>query len=221
MEPVKKKRGRKPKNKIIINENPKFEQDKIENLISTLNIKKEKEKEIELNDLSYTAFENNDFSTVNAIENEEKICWNCCHCINKNISLPINYINGIFHLNGNFCSYGCAGRYIFDNYHGKDLFDKYSLLNLYHNINNNTCEKIKISPEKIKLKKFGGDMEYEDYIKKSDIYNIQNSYIPPSIYISHQFSNKDNKGENNFKMYRKKDIKVNTIFKDIENQEKI
>ena len=40
MEP-KKKRGRKPKNKMIINNNPKFDQDnKIDNLIALLQINK-------------------------------------------------------------------------------------------------------------------------------------------------------------------------------------
>jgi len=51
---TKKKRGRKPKNKIIVNENPKFEQEKIDNLISSLVVKKDMitSSEIKPNDLS-------------------------------------------------------------------------------------------------------------------------------------------------------------------------
>lgn len=213
---TKKKRGRKPKNKIIVNENPKFEQEKIDNLISSLVVKKDMitSSEIKPNDLS------SDINLeINECNNIKSICWNCSHDINVNVSYPINYINDTFYLNGNFCSYECAGRYIFDNYHGKDLFDKYTLLNLFYNKTHNTCKKVKIAPEKINLKKFGGKMDYEQYIDKSSLYNIQNSYIPPSIYINHHNSKVNNKEDNIFKMYRIKDMKTNSLFKDIENEE--
>ncbi|MAD57139.1 MAG: hypothetical protein CMK44_01020 [Porticoccus sp.] len=212
----KKKRGRKPKNKIIVNENPKFEQEKIDNLISSICIKKDKISSSEVcpNDSS-----NNINMEVSEYESSDSICWNCSQNIYINVCYPINYINGIFHLNGRFCSYECAGRHIFDNYHGKELFDKYTLLNLYYNKNHNTCKKVKIAPEKINLKIFGGTMDYEQYINKSSLYNIQNSYIPPSIYVNHNVSKGINKEDNIFKMYRKKDIKTNNLFKDIENEE--
>ena len=209
----KKKRGRKPKNKIIVNENPKFEQDKVENLISSLSIKKTTE--------SFTIKESNNIDDIDYQLNENtcKLCWNCSEDICSNISHPINYINGTFYLNGSFCSYECAARHIFDTYHGKDLFNKYSLLNLYYNKIHNTCKKVKIAPEKFNLKKYGGTMNYEDYINNSLSYNIQNNYIPPIIYVSHSRSSHI-KEDNIFKMYRKKEIKTNNLFKDIENQEK-
>lgn len=211
----KKKRGRKPKNKIIVNENPQFEQDKIDNLISSLNVNKEQ--------LDVIDIQPNDISEEGQMEIEtidKSLCWNCSHNIDVNISYPINYINNIFHLNGNFCSYECAGRYIFDNYHGKDLFNKYTLLNLFYNKNHNTCKKVKIAPEKISLKKFGGKLDYSEYINSSSTFSIQNSYIPPSIYIDHQFYKKQSKESKSFKMYRKNDLKTNSIFKDIEQVEK-
>lgn len=214
MEP-KKKRGRKPKNKIIVNENPKFEQDKIDNLISSLNINKDTP-----NTINIEANDSLADNHMNIETTDKSLCWNCSHNIDINISYPINYINNIFYLNGSFCSYECAGRYIFDNYHGKDLFDKYTLLNLYYNKNHNTCKKIKIAPEKILLKKYGGTLDYSDYITTSSDFNIQNNYIPPSIYIDHQFYKKQSKENKSFKMYRKKDVKTNSLFKDIEKEEK-
>jgi len=211
----KKKRGRKPKNNIIINKNPKFEQDKIDSIICSLTISKDK--------LSSSNVEASNLDDENLLQIEEtvqSICWNCSQDINVNISYPVSYINDVFYLNGNFCSYECAGRHIFDNYHGKDLFEKYSLLNLYYNKIHKTCKKVKIAPEKIHLKKFGGTMDYHEYIDSSSIYNIQNNYIPPTIYVNHQYYKKQTKEDNIFKMYRKKDVKTNTLFKDIENEEK-
>ena len=86
----KKKRGRKPKNKIIVNENPKFEQDKVENLISSISIKKNTE--------SFSIIESNNIDDINYQSNENKcdLCWNCSQNIYINISYPINYINGTF-----------------------------------------------------------------------------------------------------------------------------
>jgi hypothetical protein len=150
---VKKKRGRKPKNNIIINENPKFEHEKVENLISSLNIKNTK------NTFLVSEYEGIDNYTNHQTLNKtniKSVCWNCTHQIDDIVSYPVNYINGVFYLNGSFCCYSCAGRYLFDTYHGGDLFKKYSLLNLYYNKIVNTRSKVKIAPEKIILDIFGG-----------------------------------------------------------------
>ena len=108
----------------------------------------------------------------------------------------------------NFCSYSCAGRYLFDTYHGEDLFKKYSLLNLYYNKRTNTRSRVKIAPEKIQLDIFGGNLNYDEYIDKSSTTNIQNGLIPPSIYINHSYSKTQSKELNLFKMYRKKKVKI-------------
>ena len=216
---TKKKRGRKPKNNVIVNENPKFDHDKVENLISSLNIKNTK------NTFSVGEYEGIDnytnHQTVNNVDNKS-VCWNCTHQIDEMVSHPINYINGVFYMNGSFCCYPCAGRYLFDNYHGEDLFKKYSLLNLYYNKIVNTHSKVKIAPEKIRLDIFGGDLTYQQYIDNSSMTNIQNGFIPPSIYINHNYSKIQTKDSNIFKMYRKKNNnqKKNQIFKDIEMGEK-
>lgn len=214
MEQTKKKRGRKPKNNVIINTNPKFDHEKVDCLISSLNIKKNKQTCL-VNE--YDGIDNyTEHSTVESTQINNS-CWNCSYPIVENISFPINYINGIFHMNGSFCCYECAGRHIFDTYNGEDLFKKYSLLNLYYNKITNTCNKIKIAPEKIRLKKFGGDLTYEEYVSKSSEENINNGFIPPSIYINHSYNNNQNKELNIFKMYRKNSQNKNNngIFKDI------
>tara|TARA_Y100000389_G_scaffold183613_2_gene201289 strand:- start:13123 stop:13782 length:660 start_codon:yes stop_codon:yes gene_type:complete len=217
---IKKKRGRKPKNNVIVNENPKFDHEKVENLISSLNIKNTK------NNFSVDEYDGIDnytnHQTVNKTSNKS-VCWNCTHQIDENVSYPINYINGVFYMNGSFCSYPCASRYLFDNYHGEDLFKKYSLLNLYYNKLSNTCVKVKVAPEKIRLDIFGGNLSYEEYIDKSSITNIHNGFIPPSIYINHSYSKTQSNDLNIFKMYRKEKQtrNKNKIFKEIEMEEKI
>lgn len=215
MEP-KKKRGRKPKNNVIVNENPKFDHEKVDNLISSLNIKGSQTQ------CSIDEFDGIDNYTnhqlVNSTSNKS-VCWNCTHHIEENISYPINYINGTFYMNGSFCCYPCAGRYLFDTYHGEDLFKKYSLLNLYYNKVTNTRSRVKIAPEKIQLDIFGGTLTHQEYIDKSSITNIQNGFIPPSIYINHSYSKTQTKEVNVFKMYRKKSQNQNKIFKEIEMEE--
>ena len=215
MEP-KKKRGRKPKNNVIVNENPKFDHEKVDNLISSLNVKSNP------NQCSINEFSGIDNYTnhqlVNSTSNKS-VCWNCTHSIEENISYPINYINGTFYMNGSFCCYSCAGRYLFDTYHGEDLFKKYSLLNLYYNKVTNTRSRVKIAPEKIQLDIFGGTLTHQEYLDKSSITNIQNGFIPPSIYINHSYSKTQTKETNVFKMYRKKSQNQNKIFKEIEMEE--
>ena len=216
---IKKKRGRKPKNIVIVNENPKFDHEKVENLISSLNVKNTK------TTFSVNEYEGSDnytnHQTVNTSSNKS-VCWNCTHNIEDHVSYPINYINGVFYMNGSFCCYPCSGRYLFDTYHGEDLFKKYSLLNLYYNKIVNTCVKVKVAPEKIRLDIFGGDLTHQEYIDKSSITNIHNGFIPPSIYINHSYSTTQSKDVNIFKMYRKKEANQNKnkIFKEIEMEEK-
>ena len=112
----KKKRGRKPKSNIVLNENPVFDKNNNDNLISCI----KHPKDININEIN--GCENNinlendnmNFETENNIcflknidiSEGTKKCWNCCHDINSDIiSYPIKYINKIFYTNGNFCSY--------------------------------------------------------------------------------------------------------------------
>ena len=62
-------------------------------------------------------------------------------------------------------------------------------------------------------------MDYHEYINNSSTSNIQNSYLPPSIYVNNQYYKKQCNEDSVYKMYRKKNLKTNTLFKDIEKEE--
>jgi len=115
--PIKKKRGRKPKENIIINENPIFANDKdnIENLIIKLN----KNNKGDNNNILCSINEydlNNNYKEINVSE----VCWNCCHKFNGVVTgLPFKYNNNIFYTVGDFCSLECSSRYAFEKYYNE------------------------------------------------------------------------------------------------------
>jgi hypothetical protein len=212
----KKKRGRKPKSNIILNENPVFDKDNSDNLISCIKHPKNIDiNEVEINNIDYVENDNN-ICFLNKQDNsgKNKNCWNCCHCINGDIvSYPVKYINKIFYINGNFCSYECAGRYIFDNFNDIEIWEKYNLLNFYYNINTNNKKNINIPPNKLRLKLFGGDLTREEYINNNSNLSYD-GYLPPIIPINNLFYNNENKNitsDNDLKLYRKKKINKKNI----------
>ena len=139
------------------------------------------------------------------------ICWNCCKCLNNTIiSIPHEYINNIFYINGNFCSYNCGLRYIIDNYNGNQLWTNVSLLHIYYRINTGDTNKIKIPPNKKSLKIFGGDLTYEEYHKLSSI--SVDTFTPPILPINNMEYSHENKKNNKkknaeYRLYRKNPIK--------------
>ena len=146
-------------------------------------------------------------------------CWNCCHTIESiNISIPLKYINNIFYIYGNFCSYECGGRYILDHNNDKCKWEYYSLLHLYNNICNHTIgEKITPAPNRLLLKDFGGDMDIQEYRDKFKINHMCDIYLPPIVPIKHNMIILEHKNVNenkhNFKLYRTKPINsTNNIY---------
>ena len=161
----KKKRGRKPKNKIVntkeitsINKDNKIICVKInDNMTNT-------EEEI------LPGFVSEEFQ----IKNNQCIhCWNCTSKLDKFYkSIPIKYINEIFYIYGYFCNISCSIRYLYDTFSGKDLWTKYELFNFY-------CSKIygenitlKPAPDKLTLQIFGGNLTIEEYKKDFINYNV-------------------------------------------------
>lgn len=144
-------------------------------------------------------------------------CWNCCHdFIGQSHSIPLSYINGVFHIYGYFCSFNCGARYIFDNHTDKSKWDLYSLLNLYFNISQGTVGNVvNIAPNKLALEKFGGTMSIDEYRNNTYKYEL---IIPPIIPHNHVISllgdsKITNKNKDNFKLYRKKPLNTkNNIF---------
>jgi len=210
----KKKRGRKPKNNIVINENHKVNNDhKINNLIVCL---KEKNMDDEKNENNIEPYDNNDnmMEEINENMNNSSVCWNCCHDYNGQTYHIINdFVNKNYHIFGNFCSYECSCRYLFDNYNGEELWKKYSLLSMYYKDDTN---QIEIAPSRFLLKKFGGKMDIEEYRKKFTS-NVNDHKILPIIPMNISFYMYDNNIKDNvsqeLKLYRKNPIEnKNNIF---------
>lgn len=166
-----------------------------------------KDKNEPLND--FPGYEKNIGENINCNE-ESLICWNCSKKLNNNtISIPHDYINGIFYTNGNFCTYNCGMRYIIDNYSGNELWTRVSLLNMYYTMNTNDNKKLKPSPNKKMLKVFGGNLSYEEYHKNTCCIDVFISPILPINNIEYSHENKkNNKSKNNeYRLYRKTPIK--------------
>ena len=208
-EKIKKKRGRKPKDTIIINKNPVFADDNesIDDLI------------IKLNHNNYNNSENDILFNIDDIDNKNlvhsnisEVCWNCCHNFNNNIvvGLPYKYTNNIFYSVGDFCSLECAARYAFDNYKN-NIYEIMNIINLYKNIKYNSSEKVKLALPRLTLKKFGGNLSIDEYRKNID--NTYNIITPITIPVNMKIDKYENNNNNNSNLvlYRKNKNK-NNIF---------
>lgn len=206
----KKKRGRKPKNKIISNPDPIFDSNSLDNILITCIKKPESDILINENDIKPSDNSENYFQEYNSSNNKK--CWNCSYNIDGEIySYPINYFNNLFKINGNFCCYQCAARYIYENYNDKEFFDKYYLLNFYVNIKYNKLDKIKIPYSKLRLIDYGGDLTKQEYIDSENI--TYDSYIPPTVYVNNVVYNKSISSSNggDFKLSRRNKKNSNFI----------
>ena len=208
-----KKRGRKPKNKTIINTFANFDiNPQNDNLIISL----KKPKEGKGADSVFPAFESNTYAEVTDMYSvPNKCCWNCTYPIASEVSYPLKHADGIFYIYGSFCSFGCAGRYIFDTYHSRELWDKYNLLNYYFNETMDTLnQKVQVAPERLSLMKFGGTMSIEDYRGTASIGGYVT--IPPVFPVNHIFHTNEYKssvpeGTSDLKLYRNKAMKKKNI----------
>ena len=219
-----KKRGRRPKNNITVNENPVFTNE-TDNLIISLQKKIETAVEddipgYETNDqqCEFNVEDQNDGVNVNVKDTnipEDSLtcmCWNCCSPISPNIPvhIPHKYVDETFYTYGDFCSYECAARYIFDNCSGQEIWDKYILLNHHYNICHNTLnEKVKLAPNRLQLQHFGGKMTLSEYLENSTR-DYEPVHIPPTIPVNHSNHQYDIKvkstDKSELKLYRKKPV---------------
>lgn len=120
------------------------------------------------------------FKNKNWPESSPYACWNCTeHFDNPPVGIPTiamsDSYEDTYYLEGNFCSFGCAARHLFDTHSQADsqLFTVFEIMNfIYNEINESEdYEKIKVSPERICLKKFGGHLTLEEY-RKNHLTNI-------------------------------------------------
>lgn len=120
-------------------------------------------------------------------------CWNCSYeyCKNESIGIPKDYQNGRFCCYGNFCSFECALRYLYDHMYNRDqmYWNQLSLLNnLYRKVYClNSTQTIQMAPPKEVLEYFGGSVSYEDYRhcvdKHRSIQFYQLPLCPIDVYI--------------------------------------
>ena len=203
---TKKKRGRKPKSNIIINDNPVFDSCSTDNLIIKLD-----NQVIDSTDNSDIHFSDTYKSESLLLSNQNNICFNCKSIIyNIIIELPIKYINQVFYTHGDFCSFECASRYCFDNYYN-DTYEIFSLLNLYYNIMKNTINlNTTLALDNSLLVSNGGKLTIEQYRENNEEIFMENN--PKTIPMPENDELNIKNNINNLKLFRKKVIK-----KDINN----
>jgi hypothetical protein len=114
-------------------------------------------------------------------------CWWCSHPFEgPPCSLPCDYSNDTFKVCGIFCSPECAAAYNFNDVNsGYDLWERYSLLNfLYRKVYSENNIRIKLAPDKLTLKIFGGNLSIKEFRTHNANYNTNFKIImPPMISI--------------------------------------
>ena len=113
-----------------------------------------------------------------------KVKISCFWCTsdfnNQPYGIPIKKIEDTYHMFGNFCSKECAAAYIFDS-QNINKWESYSLLNMLYS---NPKNPIKIAPDRICLRKFGGNLSIEEFRNTCD--NKSKDYkviLPPMLSI--------------------------------------
>jgi len=102
-------------------------------------------------------------------EKSSYACWNCSEKFeNSPIGLPVIHENRKYleyRLEGNFCSFGCAARYLFENETGSAFWQRFDILNLLYNQMSESKEllKVELAPPRLALKKYGGQLSIEEY----------------------------------------------------------
>ena len=202
-----KKRGRKPKTNIIVNENPVFKNNKFDDVIVCIN------NPTNIDNSNENINENND-DYIFTDECNIKNCKNCNkHLLKDFIELPTNYIKNIFYVNHKFCSLECAHRYCYDNL--SNYNEMLSLLYLYYSKLSNTSTKnvINIAKPVSMLIHNGGNLTIDKYC--SNFSKIEYSNNP---YTLNSFINIiDNKDINNNKIKNLKLYRTNKINKNKNN----
>lgn len=155
--------------------------------------------------------------TIPEQENLCSVCWNCTNNIKQEVNLPIKYEGGSFYVYGHFCCFECIARYLLDNYHNQEMWEKYVLLNHYANMINGTEEeRVLPAPDKRMLQKFGGEMSFDEYHSESSM-GFTEVALPPIFPTSHIIHGNDprtkhtNDANSDLRLYRKKTLKKNTI----------
>jgi len=129
--------------------------------------------------------------------NSNYACWNCAVFFTGSpIGIPTKYDKKYFTCHGNFCSFGCVARYIYDMNNHSNYQSLYSLLCLMYQKTYNIDEvvSIKMVKHKSELKIYGGNLSYNEYHNNIEK-NITNSNnVLPAV--TYNFVNNDNASNN-------------------------
>ena len=224
---VKKKRGRKPKGKIIdYKKTVQVNSDEIP-IIAHLNLNLNLEEDNTESDITET-FKTNDIfiskeEDIDTVEKEnievnvekeeydnEVKCWHCRNRFeNKSVGLPECYFNGKFICTGHFCSFNCAMSYNLD-LNDEMTMKRNSLINLMYQATYNTDEKIKPSPSWKTLKEYGGILTIEEFRENLNIPDDQYVYLHPPLV---------NKISQIIRESKKKSVPLSSISKFMETSE--
>lgn len=122
-------------------------------------------------------------------------CWNCTEKFSDPpIGIPAleatTPYKDTYRMEGNFCSFNCAARYLFDNHKGNEsqAWAVFEILNFIYNEINDTEDdfvQIKLAPDRLCLKKFGGNMTLEEYRNNALTnvnYKVFKGQLIPALY---------------------------------------
>jgi len=155
-------------------------------------------------------------------------CWNCTEKFDSSpVGLPTIHENRRtveYRLEGNFCSYPCAARYLFDRENDTVLYQRYDLLNLLYTqvTDSKFPQVVPVAPPVLALKKFGGRLSIEEYhdseVCKRD-YKVYRHPLKPCPYFLEETLpiksgkptsfvplNNTKSAEQRYKLYRKKPL---------------
>jgi len=142
-----------------------------------------------------------------------RICWNCGDSQCNPCSIPYKRHLNVYYMMGSFCTYACGSRYIYDTYEGRDIWERYTLLNMYYNETMGTHGKsVQAAPPKYALQEYGGTLTRTQYRETSE---TESQYIlPPLIpvdYTPYSGGSNIKNGDGAMKLYRLKPVKQNHI----------
>lgn len=123
--------------------------------------------------------------------------YNCFYCDEPFDNAPVGIptiamsdsYEDSYYLEGNYCSFNCAAKHLFETRSSGDsqLFTIYEIMNfIYNEVNDSEdYEKIKLAPDRLSLKKFGGPLTLEEFRKNSLTnidYELFKSPLIPALY---------------------------------------
>ena len=148
-------------------------------------------------------------------------CWNCdVNFTWAPIGIPEKEINGKFYCSGNLCRFSCGARYLFET-EKSNYYQKFAMLSMLYRMANKLTPtaKLKMSPPKIALIKYGGNLTYEQFHDFSDGSNVEIFKLPLiplsyNIFINELLTNNDdaiNNKDDTQSIQSKKNININII----------